>query len=267
MGLASPFRIAMMPAMVVVLTRAETDEQNADFAAGRSNGEAVRHGRELYHSSFGGFPLPRSADGSLNPRWLIWTPIRPTLEGPVKLFRPAASPHQTALAMIGAKPGSTVIVVGASEPALAAEVALVTGLNGRTLVVVPDRANQPAIDAAAANAGALIDVETAPATALPGADGTFDIAVLLDLGHAADRDRIIREAARVVRPSGRIVVIDGRKASGIRKLLGGGGPAGAGSEDIVARLATAGLRGARLLGSAEGISYFEGTRPASPQGP
>ena len=56
----------------------------------------------------------------------------------MKLFRNAASPYQTSLAMIGAKAGSTVIVVGASEPALAAEVALVTGLNGRTLAVVPD---------------------------------------------------------------------------------------------------------------------------------
>jgi SAM-dependent methyltransferase len=180
----------------------------------------------------------------------------------VKFFRPAASPHQTSLAMIGAKAGSTVIVVGASEPALAAEVALVTGLNGRTLVVVPDRASQTAIDTAAANAGALVDVETAPATALPGAGGTFDIAVLLDAGHASDRDRIVREAARVIRPGGRVVIIEGKKSGGLRKLLGGSATSAVtGGDDITAALARAGLRGARLLGSADGISYFEATRP------
>ena len=185
----------------------------------------------------------------------------------MKLFRTAASPHQTALAMIGAKAGSTVIVVGASEPALAAEVALVTGLNGRTLVVVPERANQTAIDTAAANAGALVEVETAPATALPGADDTFDIAVLLDAGHASDRDRIVLEATRVIRPGGRVVVIEGKKSKGLRKLWSGTpGDPGTAGDAIVALLSAAGLRGARLLGNAEGLSYFEGTKPIL-QGP
>ncbi|HYN07055.1 MAG TPA: methyltransferase domain-containing protein [Vicinamibacterales bacterium] len=179
----------------------------------------------------------------------------------MKLFRRAPSPHQTALAMIGAKPGSTVIVVGAGEPALSAEVALVTGLNGRTLVVVPELAGRTPVQTAAANAGALIDLEVGPASSLPAANGAFDIAVLLDVGHAADPDRIVRESARVVRPSGRVIVIEGRKATGIRKLLGGAGSSGdADSGEIVARLATAGLRGARLLGSADGVRYFEGMK-------
>ncbi len=178
----------------------------------------------------------------------------------MKFFRPAASPHQTALAMVGAKSGGTVIVVGAADPALAAEIALVTGLNGRTLVVVPAANLQPQIDAAAAKAGALVDVEPAPATALPAADGTFDIAVITDFA-GADREPVVREAARTVRPGGRVVVIEGKRTGGLRKLWSSGvANTPAAGDDIIAALSAAGLRGARLLGTAEGISYFEGTK-------
>jgi SAM-dependent methyltransferase len=185
----------------------------------------------------------------------------------VKLFRPAAPPHQTALAMIGAKTGGLVIVVGASEPALAAEVALVTGLNGRTLVVIPDAAHKTPLETAAANAGALIDVEIAPATSLPAADGAFDVAVLPDMSHAADRTQIVREAARVIRPGGRVVIISGRKTGGLKKLFAGSASATPEGEGILSSLANAGLRGTRLLGTADGISYFEGTRGQPSQRP
>jgi ubiquinone/menaquinone biosynthesis C-methylase UbiE len=180
----------------------------------------------------------------------------------MKLFRTGPSPHQTALAMIGAKPGSTVIIVGASEPALSAEVALVTGLNGRTIVAVPSADSKPQIEMAAANAGALVEVEIAPATALPAADGTVDVAVITGLGEAGDdRDRILRDATRTVRPGGRVIVIEGKKSTGIltRWHRGSARPAVA-TEEIPSLLTAAGLRGARILGSVEGISYFEGTK-------
>ena len=132
----------------------------------------------------------------------------------MKLFRSGPSPHQTALAMIGAKPGSTVIVIGMGDPALAAEVALVTGLNGRTLVIVPSADAQPRVETAAASAGALVDVETSDPTSLPAADSAFDIAVVTDLAPATPNgDQIVREAARVVRSGGRVVMIEGRKSA------------------------------------------------------
>jgi ubiquinone/menaquinone biosynthesis C-methylase UbiE len=180
----------------------------------------------------------------------------------LKLFRQAPSPHQTALAMIGAKPGSTVIIVGASEPDLSAEVALVTGLNGRTIVAVPAADARPRIESAAASAGALVEIETAPATALPAADGTADIVVITGLGEAHDgADRIAREAIRALRPGGRVIVIEGKKPAGFLKMWSGGSahPSAAPGE-MTSLLSAAGLRGARLLGSAEGVSYFEGTK-------
>lgn len=179
----------------------------------------------------------------------------------MKLFRRGPPPHQTALAMIGAKAGSAVVVIGASDPARTAEVALVTGLNGRTLVVVPSADAQPLVEAAAANAGALIDVETADLASLPAPDGAFDIAVIELANDPTNLDRVIREAARVVRPGGRVVVIKGRKVSGLRKLLSAA-PSGTNTtmDDIVRLLSETGLRGTRLLGGADGIQYFEGTK-------
>ena len=162
--------------------------------------------------------------------------------------------------MIGAKAGTTVIIVGASEPELAAEVALVTGLNGRTIVAIPSPDLKPPIELAAANAGALVEIETAPATTLPVGDGTVDIAVITGLGEAGDkRDLLVREAMRALRPGGRVIVIEGKKPAGLRKLWGAGPPA-AGGDEIVATLAAAGLRGTRRLGDAEGVGYFEGTK-------
>lgn len=176
----------------------------------------------------------------------------------MKLFRAGPSPYQTALAMIGAKAGSTVIIVGASEPELAAEVALVTGLNGRTIVAIPSPDSTPPIELAAANAGALVEIEIAPATALPAGDGTADIAVITALAEDK-RDLIVREARRALRPGGRVIVIEGKKPAGLRKLWSAG-PTAAGGDEIVATLASAGLRGPRRLGDAEGVSYFEGTK-------
>ena len=180
------------------------------------------------------------------------------------LFRSGPPPHQTGLAMVGAKPGSTVVLAGGGDPALAAEIALVTGLNGRTLVVDPSVDERARIEAAAARAGALIDIETAPLTKLPVIDGTFDIAVVNELGDpGVNRDQTVREAARVVRTGGRVVVIEGKKTAGLRKLWSGGGDRDTiAADEIIAVLGAAGLRATRLLGSAEGVSYFEGTKQA-----
>src|SRR5262245_34380137 len=164
--------------------------------------------------------------------------------------------------MVGAKPGSTVLLAGAGDPARAAEIALVTGLNGRTLVVDPSVDERARIEAAAARAGALVDIEIAPLTKLPVIDATFDIAVINDLGDpGVNRDQIVREVTRAVRTGGRVVIIEGKKTAGLRKLWGGGGDRDTiAADEIIALLGAAGLRATRLLGSAEGISYFEGMK-------
>lgn len=163
--------------------------------------------------------------------------------------------------MIGAKAGGSVVVIGATDPAVAAEVALVTGLNGRTLVIVPRGIAPAVVLKAATEAGALVDIETSDLASLAVADGAFDIAVIADADADTNLDGVIREAARVVRSGGRVVVIKGRRVTGFRKLLSGSVSDASSTDDrIVSLLTGSGLRGARLLGQAEGVSYFEGTK-------
>jgi len=92
-------------------------------------------------------------------------------------LKKSESSQATALAMVGAKPGQSVVVLGADGP-LAAAIGLVTGLNGRTVVVDGAEGAAARVQAAADNAGALLEfVSAAPAaTTLDAA--AFDVAVI-----------------------------------------------------------------------------------------
>jgi len=104
------------------------------------------------------------------------------------LFKPRTLPNAP-LAMIGAKAGDHVLVVGTRYPAVAAELARATGLNGQTLVVGPE-ADRAVIEAAAAEAGTLIDFQPQQAIAIGRADNPFDIVVSVrPLGELSDVDR------------------------------------------------------------------------------
>lgn len=163
-------------------------------------------------------------------------------------------PHQTALAMIGARAGDQIMVVGAGAAALAAEVARITGLNGRTLVVDPDDAARERVERAAAEAGALVDFEVAAATSLPADADTLDIVVVeaSDAAGGFDRSRAI-EILRVLRPGGRVVVRRPAK----RGVFGGGPPPDA---SVIDALSRAGAVAVRHLADADRVAYFEGRK-------
>ena len=170
-------------------------------------------------------------------------------------FREALPSQQMALAMIGAKPGDRVVVIGAGDGRLAAAVALVTGLNGTTRVVDPRPGIGAVVDAAAAREGALLEFDAAPATRLADADGTADVVVLnqwfaaLD-GHA--RDGVCDEARRVLRSGGRLIVIDG-----VRRRWWGRRGRSAGSSAVIDTMRRAGFRTVRELADAEGVAFVE----------
>ncbi len=177
-------------------------------------------------------------------------------------FKRESSPHQTALAMIGARPGDAVLVLGSRDPALAAAVGVVTGLNGRTLVVDRDSTAQSRLALAARDAGALLEFEDAPVTALPIEAGTFDVAVVdvrLSTKSDADQFATIAGAFRVVRTGGRVIVIEGSKRGGMFAKRDKT-PALAG-EKVTALLQAAGGRAVRQLAEVEGVTYFETRRP------
>ena len=177
----------------------------------------------------------------------------------LKWFRQGLSPFQTALAMVGAKSGDQVVVVGAGDPELAAQLALVTGLNGQTTVIGREEA-RPRVEAAAGHAGALIEFATAPPSALPVPPGTVDVLVLTGgLGSLVPEERLraLAEAMRVLRPGGRTVVIEGIAA----RPSSTHEPAGIDPEAVLALLTSAGGRAVRALATVSGHTYYEPRKP------
>jgi ubiquinone/menaquinone biosynthesis C-methylase UbiE len=148
---------------------------------------------------------------------------------------------------------------GADAAALAAEIATMTGLNGRTVVVDVGAEARSRVERAAAKAGALVEFEWAPVTMLPLNGGEFDIAVINhQLAQLDGRNRIAccEEALRVVKPRGRVVVIEGLRRSGLFGLLPARHP-GLPLDESRAALVAAGARATRQLAEVDGVIYLE----------
>ncbi|HUR21009.1 MAG TPA: methyltransferase domain-containing protein [Vicinamibacterales bacterium] len=183
----------------------------------------------------------------------------------LKLFRGAAeTPHRAAVSMVGARPGDSVLFCGAGRPDLAGAVGVVTGLNGQTTVVDRQDGAKTRVAAGAAAAGALVDFEDAPLTMLPFDNGRWDVVVIVDglqaLGGTATT--VLGESVRVVRPGGRVVVIDRVSRPGLFGLFRTAEASLVPAETITATLSAAGLRGVRMLAEVDGVRYFEGTKIA-----
>lgn len=176
------------------------------------------------------------------------------------LFKRGLSPHQTALAMIGARAGDRVFLAGRPDPAFVAELARVTGLNGQTLVAT-DADARGAIETAAATAGVLVEIAdmAAASTTLPHANGTHDVVALHDdwvLLTDEARDRLVESAMTAVRSGGRVVVMNGRRRTGFLAARA----ETVSSEVVLSMLTRAGALAVRTLGSDDGVTYFEGRK-------
>ncbi|MFI5178100.1 MAG: methyltransferase domain-containing protein [Vicinamibacterales bacterium] len=174
-------------------------------------------------------------------------------------LRQGPSPYQTGVAMVGARPGDRVLVIGSTDPGLPAALSLVTGLTGEVRAV--DRAPGAAqrIASAAAKAGALVEFDDAPPTRLPFDAGAFDVAVInrrLSSLAEAERTPCAAEALRILRPGGRLVAIDAVPRTGLFGLLTQARATLTADllRDILTR---AGCRATRVLGEADGIIYME----------
>ena len=180
----------------------------------------------------------------------------------MKLFRTGLSPHHTALAMIGVKPGAAALVIGAGDPALAAALALITGLNGRTVVVSGNADDAALVKIAADKAGALVDFEPLTANRLPFDAETFDAVVLQrQLGSHADANRsIVDDAVRVVRSGGRMIAIEGDVRTGLLASMWRSSAPPPDGTAIASRLTQARLVAVRVLGESDGVVYVEGRK-------
>jgi ubiquinone/menaquinone biosynthesis C-methylase UbiE len=186
-------------------------------------------------------------------------------------FAKREKPFQLVVGMTGVKLGDRVLQVGCAHGGRLASIAAKVGLSGRALAVVDDAASAARAAKASADAGVLIEVETAPPTRLPVDDGSFDLAVIDDTAgffsrmRAEDRVATIREVARALRPGGRAMIIGAAPRQGLGALLSRpySGPSLAASGEAVKALEADGFRAARTLAEREGLVFVEGMKPHS----
>src|SRR3954469_15684728 len=140
-------------------------------------------------------------------------------------FAKSGNPHLLEVGMVGTKMGERFAQIGCANGGRLGAVAAKVGLSGRAVAVVPDEVSAIRARKGAADAGVLVEVETAPPTRLPLEDDAFDLVVIDDtdgfLGAmAADvRALTVHEASRILRPGGRLIVIGSTGRGGLTSLL------------------------------------------------
>jgi SAM-dependent methyltransferase len=179
-------------------------------------------------------------------------------------FRRGSDPHPLVLGMTGVKLGERVAQIGCAHGGRLGAIAAKVGLSGRAVAVVPDEASAARARKGAAEAGALLDVETSAPTRLPIESDGFDLVVIDDTGGllgsmtAEARAATVGEARRILRNGGRLLVIGGAGRSGLSGLLARG-PAAAGF-DATPLLHAVGFKAVRTLAEREGLVFVEGLK-------
>ena len=182
-----------------------------------------------------------------------------------KSSRRGDEPHMLVVGMTGVRLGERVAQIGCAHGGRLAAVAKKAGLSGRALAIVPDEASAARARKGAAQAGVLVEIETAPPTRLPADDTAFDLVVVDDtaglLGNmsANDRAATIRETLRLLRPGGRALVIGSAPRSGLARLLARA-PAGP-PFDAAPALRADGFKSVRHLAERDGLAFVEGIKP------
>jgi arsenite methyltransferase len=172
------------------------------------------------------------------------------------------------ITMSGVRMGERLLQVGVDDPAVSATIAAKVGLSGTAAAIAAAPADASRLRSSAEDAGALVDVQTAPLDRMPFPDGAFDVVVvhgvngLLNSLAPTTRVGALRECHRVLRQGGRIVVIESGTQRGIAALLRRQG-ASAGSAEAtgtVTALESAGFQPVRIVGDLEGFRFTEGLR-------
>jgi ubiquinone/menaquinone biosynthesis C-methylase UbiE len=176
-------------------------------------------------------------------------------------------PYRLIVGMTGVQMGDRIAQVGCPEGGRLAAIAGKVGLSGRAVAVVPDEVSAARARKAAAREGVLLELEIAPPTKLPLADAAFDLVVVDDTGAllggmgAADRDAAVREALRLLRPGGRVMVIGSAPRPGLLALFTRAEPGP--RFDPTPVLQTGGCKAVRVLAERDGLVFVEGMKPGA----
>jgi ubiquinone/menaquinone biosynthesis C-methylase UbiE len=177
-------------------------------------------------------------------------------------------PHALFAGMTGVKLGDRVAQLGCAHGGRLAAIAAQVGLSGHAIAIVPDEASAARARKGGTEAGVLVEVEVAPPTALPLADGAFDVVVIDDTGGffstvpPDDRAAAVREVVRILRPGGRVMVVGAAPRSGLAALFvrSSGGPV----FDAEPSLQAGGFRTVRTLAERDGLRFVEALKPRLP---
>ena len=185
------------------------------------------------------------------------------------MFLKKSDPYLLIVGMTGVKMGYRFVQIGCAHGGRMAAVAAKVGLSGAAAVIAPDEASAARARKAAEEAGVLVDVDVAPPTRLPLADGAFDLAVVDDtaglFGTMRPEDRVaaIRELVRVLRDGGRALVVGAVPRGGLGAVLSRtqNGPPFVASGDANRALEADGFKSVRTLAEREGLVFVEGIKP------
>jgi SAM-dependent methyltransferase len=185
------------------------------------------------------------------------------------MFLKKDNPYLLIVGMTGVKMGDRFAQVGCAHGGRLAAVAGKVGLSGHAAVVAPDETSAARARKAAEDAGVLIEVEVAPPTQLPLAEGEFDLAVADDTAglfgsmRAEGRVAAVRELLRVLRPGGRVLMVGAVPRGGLGAVLSRtqNGPPFVASGDAVKALEADGFKSVRTLAEREGLVFVEGIKP------
>ena len=163
--------------------------------------------------------------------------------------------------MTGVRLGERVAQIGCAHGGRLAAVAKKAGLSGRAVAIVPDDASAERARKGAAQAGVLVEIETAPPTRLPADDSAFDLVVVDDTPGCRQQPRRSRRDRRsaVLGPGGRAIVLGNAPRGALGRLLARA-PADP-PFDAAPVLQANGFKSVRNLAERDGLRFVEGIRP------